>query len=96
MIYFDHAATSLPKSKIALEAFFNAANNYANASRGSYEPSLNASRLIYQTREDIKQYFHLQNGEVVFTVIQLEGKKKMKTIDFINGYHDELIGKILK
>ena len=67
MIYFDHAATSLPKSKIALEAFFNAANNYANASRGSYEPSLNASRLIYQTREDIKQYFHLQNGEVVFT-----------------------------
>lgn len=54
MIYFDHAATSLPKSKIALEAFFNAANNYANASRGSYEPSLNASRLIYQTREDIK------------------------------------------
>ena len=57
MIYFDHAATSLPKSKIALEAFFNAANNYANASRGSYEPSLNASRLIYQTREDIKQYF---------------------------------------
>ena len=67
MIYFDHAATSLPKSKIALEAFLNVANNYANASRGSYEPSLNASRLIYQTREDIKQYFHLQNGEVVFT-----------------------------
>ena len=47
MIYFDHAATSLPKSKIALEAFLNVANNYANASRGSYEPSLNASRLIY-------------------------------------------------
>ena len=36
------------------------------------------------------------NGEVVFTEIQLEGKKKMKATDFINGYHGELIGKILK
>ena len=36
------------------------------------------------------------NGEVVFTVFQLEGKRKMKATDFINGYHENLIGKILK
>ena len=36
------------------------------------------------------------NGEVVFTVLQLEGKRKMKATDFINGYHENLIGKILK
>ena len=36
------------------------------------------------------------NGEVVFTEIQLEGKKKMKAIDFVNGYHDKLVGKVLK
>ena len=36
------------------------------------------------------------NGEVVFTLIQLEGKKRMKALDFINGYHEELVGKILK
>ena len=36
------------------------------------------------------------NGEVVFTEIQPEGKKKMRAIDFINGYHGELVGKILK
>ena len=36
------------------------------------------------------------NGEVVFTEIQLEGKKKMKAIDFINGYHENLVGKVLK
>ncbi len=35
------------------------------------------------------------NGEVVFTVIQPEGKKKMRATDFINGYHDNLVGKIL-
>ena len=36
------------------------------------------------------------NGEVVFTSIQMEGKKKMKATDFINGYHGQLVGKILK
>ena len=36
------------------------------------------------------------NGEVVFTEVQLEGKKKMKASDFINGFHENLVGKILK
>ena len=67
MIYFDHAATSFPKSKAALDAFVYAANTYANAGRGSYEASLQASRMLYQTREDIKKYVHTENGEVVFT-----------------------------
>lgn len=40
MIYFDHAATSFPKSKATLDAFVYAANTYANAGRGSYEASL--------------------------------------------------------
>lgn len=35
------------------------------------------------------------NGEIVFTLIQLEGKGKMKAIDFIHG-HNDLVGKILK
>lgn len=67
MIYFDHAATSFPKSKATLDAFVYAANTYANAGRGSYEASLQASRMLYQTREDIKKYVHAGNGEVVFT-----------------------------
>ena len=48
MIYFDHAATSFPKSKATLDAFVYAANTYANAGRGSYEASLQASRMLYQ------------------------------------------------
>ena len=36
------------------------------------------------------------NGEVVFTEIQIEGKKKMQSTDFINGYHGQLVGKVLK
>ena len=37
----------------------------------------------------------VSNGEVVFTVIQLEGKGKTKARDFVNG-HSDLVGKILK
>lgn len=38
----------------------------------------------------------VSNGEVVFTEIQLEGKRKMAAKDFINGYHEKLVGKILR
>lgn len=40
----------------------------------------------------------VSNGEVVFTVIQPEGKKKMKTSEYLRGLQDKeaLIGKILE
>lgn len=40
----------------------------------------------------------VSNGEVVFTIIQPEGKNKMKATDFINGYQnkDSLIDKIFE
>lgn len=39
----------------------------------------------------------VSNGEIVFTEVQLEGKRKMKTLEFINGLpnKNELMGKIL-
>lgn len=38
----------------------------------------------------------VSNGEVVFTVIQPEGKKKMQAVDFINGFQNKetLVGRI--
>lgn len=38
----------------------------------------------------------VSNGEIVFTVVQPEGKNKMKAIDFINGFQnkDSLMGKV--
>ena len=36
------------------------------------------------------------SGEVVITLLQMEGKNKMKALDFANGYgKDNLIGQIL-
>ena len=38
----------------------------------------------------------VNNGEIVFTEVQPEGKKRMSAIDFVNGKNrDELVGKIL-
>lgn len=49
---------------------------------------------IYQDGFGVK----VGNGEVVFTVVQPEGKGKMKASDFIRGFHDSsnLVGKILE
>lgn len=40
----------------------------------------------------------VSNGEIVFTEVQLEGKNKMRAIDFINGIgnKEQLVGKVLE
>lgn len=39
----------------------------------------------------------VSNGEIVLKTIQLEGKKKMSSIDFINGLQDKnIVGKVLQ
>ena len=58
MIYFDNAATTLKKPKEVAEAVYNAINNFANASRGSYELSLNSERIILSARERLKKLFN--------------------------------------
>ena len=58
MIYFDNAATTLKKPETVAKAVFNAINSFANASRGSYESSLNSERVILDTRERIVKLFN--------------------------------------
>ncbi len=38
----------------------------------------------------------VHNGELVFTEVQLEGKKRMQAKDFVNGLSEEFVGKILR
>ncbi|WP_157151462.1 aminotransferase class V-fold PLP-dependent enzyme [Brachyspira sp. SAP_772] len=58
MIYFDNAATTLKKPDTVAKAVFDAINSFANASRGSYESSLNSERMILDTRERIVKLFN--------------------------------------
>lgn len=58
MIYFDNAATTLKKPDTVAKAVFDSINSFANASRGSYELSLNSERVILDTREKIVKLFN--------------------------------------
>ena len=58
MIYFDNAATTLKKPDTVVKAVFDAINSFSNASRGSYESSLNSERMILDTRERIVKLFN--------------------------------------
>ena len=65
MIYFDNAATTLKKPKEVAEAVYNAINNFANASRGSYELSLNSERIIFSARERLKKLFNADSPNCI-------------------------------
>ena len=57
MIYLDSSATSFLKPPQVEEAVFRSFNTIGNAGRGAHAPTLNASRLIYDTREKLAALF---------------------------------------
>ena len=57
MIYLDSSATSFLKPPQVAEAVFRSFNTIGNAGRGAHAPTLNASRLIYDTRENLAALF---------------------------------------
>lgn len=68
MIYLDNAATTMKKPQCVIDAVVNAMTHMGNAGRGANEAALDASRIIYDTREKISDLFNLQNpSRVAFT-----------------------------
>ena len=57
MIYFDNAATTLKKPEGVEEAVIQALRRAGNAGRGAHEPTLAASRILYQTRGQLARLF---------------------------------------
>ena len=57
MIYLDSSATSFLKPPQVAEAVFRSFNTIGNAGRGAHAPTLNASLLIYDTREKLAALF---------------------------------------
>lgn len=68
-IYFDNAATSFPKPKEVLDAIMEQMINFGgSANRGSSKTVLQSSRVVYECREAIKEFFNYDKSEnVVFT-----------------------------
>ena len=68
MIYMDNAATTMRKPKEVIEAVANAMQCMGNAGRGAHEASLDASRVIYDTRERLAKLFGAESPKsIVFT-----------------------------
>lgn len=68
MIYFDNAATSLPKPEPVIRAVARAMTSLGNSGRGVHEAALDASRVIYDTRVKLTELVHgTDPRQLVFT-----------------------------
>lgn len=68
-IYLDNAATSYPKPKCVFEAMKNYFENIgANAGRSAYRRSIQASKLVFETRESIADLIGARDSSrIIFT-----------------------------
>lgn len=88
MIYFDNAATTMRKPDCVMDAVVNALRNFGNSGRGAHEASMDASRMIYETREMISDLFHLGNPrQVAFTGNSTESLNTVIQGMFSEGDH---------
>lgn len=62
MIYFDNAATSFPKPKEVEEAMVSAIRTLGNASRGAHAGALTSDRVIFHTRQQLRDLFHAESS----------------------------------
>lgn len=73
MIYLDNAATTMRKPEAVIQAVTDALCTMGNAGRGGHDASLDASRIIYDTRERLAQFFHAESPkQIVFTMNSTE------------------------
>lgn len=67
-VYLDNAATSFPKPPAVAAAMVQALDAAGNPGRGAHRLSLDAGRVVYETRETIAEFFGVSDpARVVFT-----------------------------
>ena len=73
MIYMDNAATTIHKPEEVRAVVMAAFDTMGNAGRGASVPALDASRIIYGTREKLARLFHAGDPRrIVFTANSTE------------------------
>ncbi len=73
MIYLDNAATTMRKPEAVIQAVTDALCTMGNAGRGGHDDSLDASRIIFDTRERLAQLFYAESPrQIVFTMNSTE------------------------
>lgn len=88
MIYLDNAATTLKKPEAVIEAVADAMRNMGNSGRGSGSTSLRASRVIYEARRTLTEFFGgTDPSRLVFTSNSTEGLNMAIRGIFVPGDH---------
>ena len=73
MIYFDNAATTMRKPEPVVQAVANALCSLGNPGRGVHDAALDASRIIFDTRTKLAEFFHADSPkQIVFTANSTE------------------------
>lgn len=68
MIYFDNAATTRVKPQRVIDAVVQAMTTMGNSGRGVHEASLDASRLIFDARNRLANFFGAESAkQIAFT-----------------------------
>ena len=68
MIYLDNAATTIHKPEGVAQAMVQALSSLGNSGRGAHEATLDASRIIYGTREKLARLFGIKDPmQIAFT-----------------------------
>lgn len=68
MIYFDNAATTLHKPQKVIDAVIKAMTSMGNAGRGNTSASMEASHIIFDTRENLAKLFNIKDSSrIAFT-----------------------------
>lgn len=86
MIYLDNAATTLRKPDAVIEAVADAMRNMGNSGRGSGSTSLRASRVIYEARRTLTEFFGgTDPSRLVFTSNSTEGAEHGNSRNLCTG-----------
>lgn len=73
MIYLDNAATTMRKPEAVVQAVTEALCTMGNAGRGVHDAALDASRIIFETRMKLAEFFHAESPkQIVFTANSTE------------------------
>ena len=68
MIYLDNAATTIKKPETVVKAVAEALCTMGNSGRGAYTGALDASRVIFETRKNLAEFFGAENPrQIAFT-----------------------------
>lgn len=68
MIYLDNAATTIKKPEVVVKAVAEALCTMGNSGRGAHTGALDASRVIFETRKNLAEFFGAENPrQIAFT-----------------------------